>query len=101
MSNKQHEAAIVVLEGLRARVGDENFIKFMIGIVKFATKRTETPLKIAEMCVNCPKLLYSYLRMYINDIRRKAKDESVDIDDNLNGWMLALGEDRLDNRKGL
>ena len=90
--NLQHENAIKHLESLRSKIGDENFIIFLIGVVNQCGNEKKTPMQIAVMCEKSPKLLYKYVQMYIADIKRKVKNEDVSIDDNIAGWMRAVGE---------
>ena len=89
----QHKDAIKNLESLRSRIGDENFIKFCIGVIKQCGGQWKTPVEVADLCEKNPKMIYSYVRMYINEIKRRVGNETdVSIDDNLAGWMRAVGD---------
>jgi len=100
---KEHEYSIEKLEELREKTGDENFIRFLMIVLKTLNpKQGTTPQKIADMCEACPKYLYIMIQSYFQHLKgvkcqyEKFPDYFPDncIDD-INKQLLALGLARI------
>jgi len=73
----RHIAAQEYLESLRSKIGDENFIKFIMGVlaVSKGCKMKICPETVVHYCENAAFLLTLYIEWYLESMKEKMKDE--------------------------
>ena len=93
---KIHEKAQDKLEDLRSKVGDENFIRFIMQVLANSKGYVGevTPNAVVEMCDKAAKLLLLYIKWYLETVERRIENGEI-TGDNADAWSSILQQQSL------
>jgi hypothetical protein len=92
----RHEKSQDNLEALRSEIGDENFIKFIMGILILSKGRgvlgEVTPDTVVNYCENAAFLLLLYVKWYLEDMKERVKRNEIEDKHNMVAWADILND---------